>query len=50
MAEKLTASESVKQEKYTAPEMERHEPVKIVQLTGGDCSLYYTNLYYSYYY
>jgi hypothetical protein len=50
MAEKLTASESVKQGKYAAPEMERHEPVKIVQESSGNCSLYYTSLYYSYYY
>ena len=31
MAEKQIASESAKLEKYTAPEMERHEPVKLVQ-------------------
>ncbi len=37
-------------EKYVAPEMERHEPVKVVQGSGGDCSLYYTSLYYTYYY
>jgi len=49
MAEKQIASESAKPEKYTAPEMERHEPVKLVQGTGGDCSLYYTTLYYGYY-
>jgi hypothetical protein len=50
MAEQSTASESVKQEKYAPPEMERHEPVKLVQGSGGSCSLYYTSLYYTYYY
>ena len=39
-----------KQEKYTAPEMERHEPVKIVQASYDGCALYYTTLYDSYYY
>lgn len=33
--------------KYAPPRMEKHEPVQIVQGSGGGCSgLYYTSLYY----
>ena len=33
------------QKKYVKPATRKHEPVKIVQGSGG-CSLYYTILYY----
>jgi len=33
------------QKKYVKPTTRKHEPVKIVQGSGG-CSLYYTTLYY----
>lgn len=31
---------------YVAPEMEKHEPVKIVQGSSSCSGLYYTSLYY----
>ena len=36
---------------YVAPQMEKHDPVKVVQGSGSGCTgLYYTTLYYYYYY
>jgi len=36
--------------KYIKPNTEKHEPVKIIQGSGDDCSyLYYVTLYYYYY-
>lgn len=31
---------------YVAPQMEKHDPVKVVQGSGGCSGLYYTSLYY----
>ncbi len=42
------AETNQKQETYQAPEMERHEPVKIVQSSVDGCALYYTTLYDTY--
>lgn len=36
--------------KYVAPTMEKHEPVKVVQGSGGCSGYYYTALYSTYYY
>lgn len=37
---------------YTKPEMKKHDPIKVMQGSGGGCSgyLYYTSLYYTLYY
>lgn len=34
--------------RYESPKMKKHDPVKIVQGSGGCSGLYYTSLYYSY--
>ena len=43
---------SVAKVQYSAPSMKKHEPIKVVQGTGYNCSgyLYYSTLYYNYYY
>lgn len=35
---------------YVAPKMEKHDPVKVVQGSGGCSGYYYTTLYYYRYY
>lgn len=50
-AKKMTegcGAEQVK--KYQSPKMEKHDPVKVVQGSGGCSGYYYTSLYYTYYY
>ena len=36
--------------RYVAPAMEKHDPVKVVQGSGGCAGYTYTSLYYTYYY
>ncbi|HUI07526.1 MAG TPA: hypothetical protein VL486_11045 [Verrucomicrobiae bacterium] len=48
MNEKVPATKLKAQRKYVKPATKKHEPVKVVQGSGGGgCgSLYYTSLYY----
>ena len=36
--------------RYVAPQMSKHDTVKVVQGSGGCDGYYYTSLYYYYYY
>jgi hypothetical protein len=36
----------IEKSRYVAPKMQKHEPVKVVQGSGGCSGYYYTSLYY----
>ena len=45
MKNDIIATESKVERKYVKPATKKHEPVKVVQGSGGCNGLYYTSLY-----
>jgi hypothetical protein len=45
MQKETKTTDAKNEQKYVKPETKKHEPVKIVQGSGGCSGLYYTSLY-----